>query len=102
MPDLFIEQLKKDIDGCALDRKFYKNAGIDEVTLQSTLAGEVILPRQKVIALAMALGRFPDHYLLAADYTPDNLKGLGEHTLARVMFRADKQVSKAELQKCRV
>ncbi len=95
MPPAFVLQLRADLSHMKLDDEFYRKADIDKATLQAVLNFEYIMPRENVIALALALNKSIDEYLLRADYMPQNLKENGVR-LASILFRKTGELNAKE------
>lgn len=97
MPDAFIKRVKDDMDKTMLKESVKEKTGLDDKKLDAFLQGRYTLPRQTVIALAMAMGQPVEEYLLLANYIPENLKKLiKNHALSNV-FRSLSEMSAEDI-----
>lgn len=70
MPEVFLRRLARDMAGRG---DAYRQAGLTGNDLRLVLAGDAVLTRDQVVAVAQAYEQPTDEYLLAAEYLPEEL-----------------------------
>lgn len=88
MPNVFIRRVQNDMDKTILKESVKDKTGLDDKTIDAFLNGKHILPRETVIAMAIAMNQPPEEYLLLADYIPENLKYLVKNHALSNIFRS--------------
>lgn len=99
MPSDFLVRLSADLKKIELNPEFYEKTGITENLLKSVLRGENLLSRKQVIALALVLNQPVDEYLELAEYMPELIKEMVEHSGIIGMFRTLKELTPQDIDK---
>ncbi len=87
MPVVFISRVQDDMDKTMLKESVKEKTGLDDKAMNAFLNGRHVLPRETVIAVAIAMNQPIEEYLLLADYIPENLKDLVKNQAMSNIFR---------------
>lgn len=93
MPEEFIRRLQQDIQ----NSKDLQVTCMSPEKLQRVLAGNQLLSRKEVIALARDLNQEVEDYLLSSGYLPNNLKEFLEHNGSASMLRSIRDLSAEDI-----